>query len=174
MDRRLSEKQRESHSEKDCIVAVRLILLTLLVSCGSDLGDFNIVPHQEEKDPRTITSINPEFAPYYKEFQDVCNIVPTTPIDFKEIESPSVGLCRMWTGQKVYTQIEIDPSYWEKASEPHRRWLVFHELGHCLLGLEHDETMEDGVPASIMHPYIAHKAEELLEQGYLERLCKGS
>ena len=46
-----------------------------------------------------------------------------------------VGLCHQVGNVK---QIYIDPQYWfDPERETHRRVLMFHELGHCLLGLEH-------------------------------------
>lgn len=67
-------------------------------------------------------------------------------------------------GKKVYvntTQSVIKVS--ERAmkvyvSESEMEQLVFHELGHCALGLKHDtklKVFEDGnkAPASIMYPY---------------------
>lgn len=43
-------------------------------------------------------------------------------------------------------EIRVRPSYWESATESARELLIFHELGHCALGLEHSFN-----PWSIMH-----------------------
>lgn len=39
------------------------------------------------------------------------------------------------------TQISVSESYWMTASEPEREELIFHELGHCLLGRDHDDNV---------------------------------
>ena len=39
------------------------------------------------------------------------------------------------------TQISVSESYWMTASEPEREVLIFHELGHCLLGRGHDDNV---------------------------------
>jgi hypothetical protein len=38
-------------------------------------------------------------------------------------------------------RIVIKRQYWDNASYWDRRELAFHELGHCLLGLNHDDTV---------------------------------
>lgn len=48
--------------------------------------------------------------------------------------------------------ISVKKSYFEKISEWHKREIMFHELGHCILGLDHDERLEHGRVASIMYP----------------------
>ena len=41
-------------------------------------------------------------------------------------------------------------------SEERRQELIFHELGHCELNLDHDETYNetDNCPTSIMNPFV--------------------
>lgn len=58
--------------------------------------------------------------------------------------------------------------YWSEASH---RAAVYHELGHCLLGLGHDRSELAGKPRSLMYPalfggdvYAQHEAD------YLDRL----
>ncbi len=48
-------------------------------------------------------------------------------------------------------RVTIDKSYWNKASESEKEFLVFHELGHCYLGRVHDESKDTrGICLSIM------------------------
>lgn len=47
-------------------------------------------------------------------------------------------------------QVEISESYWVSASLPERETLLFHELGHCLLGRSHDDGL---MPISGGHVY---------------------
>lgn len=47
--------------------------------------------------------------------------------------------------------ITIDREKWDLMPEESRVWLIFHELGHCILGRQHrNETMENGECISIM------------------------
>ena len=75
-------------------------------------------------------------------------------------------------------EIEIDINHWENSTPLEKEQLIFHELGHCMLFRLHTHTksenkwedkierflvklgiikrkgyLEDGCPASYMHPY---------------------
>ncbi|MEO1714224.1 MAG: hypothetical protein AAFU60_12900, partial [Bacteroidota bacterium] len=66
---------------------------------------------------------------------------------FEEIEDPSIiGTCRHF-GQRI----TLDPIWWERSDENEREWLVFHELGHCVLGRDHrNEQTPEGTCRSMM------------------------
>ena len=61
----------------------------------------------------------------------------------------TLGQCKSYSdGSK---QIVIDQPFWDRASELEREYVVFHELGHCLLGRDHDDTKDaSGKCISIM------------------------
>jgi hypothetical protein len=49
--------------------------------------------------------------------------------------------------------IQVDPVYWMNAPEAEREMTILHELAHCILGRDHDETEDSkGVPQSLMYP----------------------
>jgi hypothetical protein len=52
------------------------------------------------------------------------------------IASDTLGIC---IEDKV-PLIRINSRYWYKLSPWHRRLLVFHELGHCILKLNHNDS----------------------------------
>lgn len=53
------------------------------------------------------------------------------------------------TGEKI---IRIDKTYWAKATDLEKEFVVFHELGHCYLGKRHIElASRTGTCVSIMH-----------------------
>jgi len=70
-------------------------------------------------------------------------------IIFGALERPNVG----WCGPSGVT---LDRSFWEKSSDLGREALVFHELGHCVLGLGHDikDIVVNGqmIHRSLMYP----------------------
>lgn len=77
-----------------------------------------------------------------------------------------------------FPEIDIDQYYWNNSTPLSKQFTVYHELGHCVCNLFHTEEireksildwfenillklkivkrkgyLEDGCPASIMHPY---------------------
>ena len=61
---------------------------------------------------------------------------------------------RCSTGPGILPTIEIDRLFWSGADDARRENLMFHELGHCLLGRAHVETTDRlGYPISVMYPY---------------------
>lgn len=68
----------------------------------------------------------------------------------RTIETPNViGQC-VHDPNKPNTVI-VDRAYWTTASDLEREFLVFHELGHCVLNREHlDEADANGNCVSIM------------------------
>lgn len=49
-------------------------------------------------------------------------------------------------------KIIITQSHWNVASETQREIILFHELGHCVLGRNHFDLIKaDGSPSSLMH-----------------------
>ncbi len=59
------------------------------------------------------------------------------------------GCCTRQDGQATVT---INQSIWNTLNADDRELLVFHELGHCLLGRAHRTDTDHGVPESIMYP----------------------
>jgi len=73
-----------------------------------------------------------------------------TDIVFKFATLPTLqtGICRP---QKRPRHIYINSKYWGLASEWEREAIVFHELGHCVLGrVHHNEKLPNGECASLM------------------------
>lgn len=64
------------------------------------------------------------------------------------------GQCEIGEGRNI----SINKAYWSDASHTSRELLIFHELGHCVLNLEHDDSWItlNGVyiPKSIMNSYL--------------------
>ena len=47
--------------------------------------------------------------------------------------------------------VVIDQDFWERATDLEKEYVVFHELGHCVLDRDHnDEANDSGVCNSIM------------------------
>ncbi|MCB0601157.1 MAG: hypothetical protein KDC28_08015 [Saprospiraceae bacterium] len=61
-----------------------------------------------------------------------------------------LGYCDMAKSENHI--VVFDAGYWSGATDLEKELLVFHELGHCLLGRQHDDSSNpDGTCLSIMH-----------------------
>lgn len=84
-----------------------------------------------------------------RQFEPVLD-VQLLDLRFGSLEEAVRGQCQLFSdGRRA---IIIQESYWENANEWAREFLVFHELGHCLLDRRHLETADaNGNCISIMH-----------------------
>lgn len=76
-------------------------------------------------------------------------------------------------------RIDLNENYWKFATDQQKEILLFHELGHCLLNREHDDTLSSNkAPASIMFTnelYLAGTLDEYYRDHrdeYLKELFK--
>lgn len=115
-------------------------LMLLLSACGTKEKAF----------------IDPAFNEYVQDFEMKVG-VPVNGVDivFKPTQYPTLGVC--WSGGTGNNKIEIDPTHWKKMSKYGREQLIYHELGHCVLGLKHNngevEINNWTVEGSIMNSY---------------------
>ncbi len=142
------------------------------------------------------STIDPALVPYFDSFEREAakrgveineSVRSASLVDDMEGKPDDVfGICATdYLGKRV----EIRRKSWNIATEWDKRSVVFHELGHCLLGREHmDQTTRLWVapmnsdragvafsyelPDSIMHPAFAISGEdlELLWVAYLDEL----
>jgi len=73
-------------------------------------------------------------------------------IKFTNISNEAViGRCNRENG--VSTSISIDPLFWKTSPELVREYIMFHELGHCVLSRDHTTSADvTGTCLSIMEP----------------------
>jgi hypothetical protein len=81
---------------------------------------------------------------------DVAYATSQVDATISDIKEPNViGQCS-WS-QTHQHSITLDENYWRKANDLQREFVVFHELGHCVLGLDHvDNSDANGNCTSIM------------------------
>jgi hypothetical protein len=100
--------------------------------------------------------------------------IEITLVDFLEDISPEkgevVGLCI--TSDIEEPKVQLLREHWINASFYAKRAVLFHELGHCFLDLDHDETLlPNGIPRSLMYPStISELIYEPWEEYYLYEL----
>jgi len=132
------------------IVTGFIIVLFLLSSCQKDFT-------QPTTNVQNL-DISSELLPHFEAFQKEASSYGIT-VDYEragvtaEIESINrgsvAGTCT--TNGHDLRHITIDQSFWSRASHLTREMIIFHELGHCVLGRGHEEgTFENGICRSIM------------------------
>jgi len=152
--------------------AITLIFL-MTVNCSTlpKCGINRLVWSFGPKDPycrmETFGTVSQELVPYIEAFQKdaayygvscwgTLYVKVVNEFTFPGLGPQVVGVCYPHLG------VEISRSYWEDSTEWERKALMYHELGHCSLGLEHVQTR------SIMLPYIEPPRDEV-EWNFLVR-----
>ena len=104
--------------------------------------------------PFTVHNINPEFRDNVQLFESLYNIKVNVSIRFSDNLSSNVnGKCKAFVPNYAGNIIEINSSFWDNSNFYGRQQVLLHELGHCVLGLKHRDTMLNGIPTSIMNSY---------------------
>ena len=132
-------------AEKNIIVFFGAI--SLFLSC-TDAGN-------ETDSPTAVYDVDPTFEPYVQKFiqegaqrgQNIDFTDSGLRVQFSELALPnSAGFCRLGR-----YDVEIDKSNWYRFSEQFRSYLLFHELGHCVLNRIHkNDRFADDTWKSIM------------------------
>jgi hypothetical protein len=98
-------------------------------------------------------------------------------IEFGELPSNKNGNCR--TSSVLTPKITINRGIWPMLDEPRREALLFHEIGHCVLGRPHDdaEVVHGGRarPESVMATYLLDSnVYQANRDAYLNELFTGN
>lgn len=115
---------------------LNLVILFVLSACG--------------KEPY----VDPELYQYAKTFeQEIGYSTENITMIFTNLDMPTIGRCTIDFSSN--NLIEIDKNFWFISDFDEREQLMYHELGHCAMYLEHDDRkinyqyME--LPGSIMN-----------------------
>ncbi len=94
-----------------------------------------------------------EFQGYAQRYQDAANArgksasFDNITVGFGSIPDDDgsgwvIGICNFWTRGDVIVrgEVTLDPRYWATASPENREIVLFHEFGHCVNGLDHDDS----------------------------------
>ena len=156
-----------------------LALLILSTSCGQILNDV-LKKKNESRKNNTSNSI---FSSYIEDFESTAKRVygassfsiGDIPVNFGDTTNDEFdGVCIEYSGGKK--EVIVKESWWNSADSLQRKQMIFHELGHCRLGREHNsETIQTGagetVKISIMNPVIpASYHYRRYQSGYDEEL----
>ncbi len=113
------------------------LYLFFLVSCDSGSSDsLSSSIGNSEVDPRLQVYLDEFLTEADRRGVTVNgNRLSTLSIQFGELESGTLGICSSSSRENVITVST-------EATEDQFRWVVVHELGHCILRMEHrDNTL---------------------------------
>lgn len=129
-----------------------LALLLSFTSCQTEFFETETPPILEDE------NIPSELLPYFVSFQNAAkkhglNIdydAANVTAEIQAINDGNVaGTCS--TNGHNLRHIVIDQSFWNRASNLLREMVIYHELGHCVLGRGHTEgSFQNGICRSIM------------------------
>lgn len=127
------------------------LIAIVFSACQKDLSG-------DENTESISANIPSALAPYFETFREKAlenNLIidyesANITAEIKSINEGSVaGTCS--TNGHDLRHITIDQNFWDQASHLLREMVVFHELGHCVLGRGHEESaFSNGICRSIM------------------------
>lgn len=117
-----------------------------------------------------------QFEHYVQDFELNCKKEVLIPIAFAEMPSNVYGRCIGFQMPMLFRRIEINPTYWRRADYFGRESTMLHELGHCILDLDHDESFTNDYyifkrPRSLMYPHDFYQYRWNRDE-YREKLFK--
>jgi hypothetical protein len=143
-----------------------LLVLILLLSCGTNYAEDLVNKKEEDPRPHKDSGIDERLQDYVNSFTIVSGISVNIPIVIEKInDGDKVGLCYTWEGKKTYNEIVVDKPFYYRNRKDFSKMedLVWHELGHCVLGIsEHDDSrFPDDIqcPNSIMNSNVFNSFE---------------
>lgn len=137
-----------------------ILLAVLIPSCSVEEPSYSIA-----------SSVDEELLPYVRSFEDEASLRGISvnwsdhhmTVGFADIETNAVGRCLTYTDASK--KIELDKSYWNNQSAIGKEFVIFHELGHCILDRSHLDTADAlGRCISIMH-----SSDDLCRNNYTAR-----
>lgn len=133
-----------------------ILSFVLIVGCGKSLQDMINMG----KKPYSKSKTNEVFRPYINSFTQEFDVTVRVPIVLKKLEANKAGVCFVWSDG--YREIQINSLHWSNFSEEQKEQLIFHELGHCVFNLGHDDSMLEyrrDCPNSIMRSFMFNQYE---------------
>ena len=142
---------------KKCLVG-----FIILYACSRDIDGIRVPAQYAE----TI-GVDPILAPYVKSFyadakRFNAELRPiTVPVFFvRSLEKDIIGKCYRFT---PLNWIVISRYFWDRTQPESRQILIYHELGHCVLGKGHEEY---GImqPVLLLADEYYHNKEGILRE----------
>ena len=142
-----------------------VIFILSTTSCQQDLI-------QDESRDSLRGDIPTDLTSYFKSFQDealqhgiiVDYDAANVTAEIQNLNQGSVAGTCTTNGQDLQ-HITIDKEFWDQATHLIKEMIIFHELGHCILGRGHKEdSFENGVCQSIMRSGLGSCNDAYIEE----------
>jgi len=118
------------------------LVITNFIACASTPTDTTLKPYVTQFERIFNKTVN--YPVYFKRFSEKEN---------EETGAVILGQCHTVYGKPI--RIELSKPGWFQLSPEQRKLLIFHEMGHCSLGLGHrNNKFPDHCPVYLMNPYM--------------------
>lgn len=88
--------------------------------------------------PVSLANIDLELSPFYYDFLKLipksCKFEGLQDIKFSILKKTVLGECTQYLS---HSKIEINSVYWEVLTDSQKKQLMYHELSHCILDINH-------------------------------------
>lgn len=157
-------------------------LAALISSCGPLMPKSDNVKTPGQN-TRLHQSSNPVFSSYVSAFEQEGRVhlndnnftAGDVPINFGDTKNTNYdAVCNTYSDSSK--EILVDQNWWNSTNETQREIIIFHELGHCRLGRDHDNelytnTIGETRKISVMNGTIPDsQTYQIYREGYLEEL----
>lgn len=140
-------------------VVESLLMFVFLVYFASCL-DQSLATVEEEPQPTDrYANVDARLWPYFESFEAAAASAGIS-IDLnqhkimgaiEQIDEDNVAGTCSYAHRRSDKEIVLDSEFWKSASPLYKEYIVFHELGHCVLGRNHLEACRtNGTWASLM------------------------
>ena len=133
-------------------ISILILLAGCKVQSGFDFPQPELAPYSSNNNiSDSLKKNDPSIDIYQNEFLALADSYNSSLInktvfsvqkDFRGHGWSILGQCLIYDDANL---IVVDSSFWKTASDFNRRSLVFHELGHCLLGRGHRTIYYQGL-----------------------------
>lgn len=142
------------------LVKLALIIPLLFNSCGRNAVDDFVnkqIHNQNDTSHHRPATVEPSIQPYLDHFKALYKANVSIRIEFGDVQYPTVAVCFRWSDG--YRDIDVNEKAWKETGDLGKEQLIFHELGHCILNREHDDTLTTvgsyrSAKKSIMNAYV--------------------
>lgn len=130
---------------------IKLVVIFALSFLGT-----NIFKHYDGR------PTDPYFNQYVETFERLTNTKVVSKINFKKLDGTAVASCttaKIFVIGDIINYIYVDPDDWVLMTPEQRTLLMWHEFGHCVLGLGHNDKIDSstGCPLSLMNSILINK-----------------
>ena len=154
----------------------------LIISCQSD--DFQepeVTPIIEEEEViERFANVDERLWDFFESFENEAalrgiaidlNEEGTTGVISPISDDGVAGTCQY---NSHFNNVTVDEGFWNRGSTLFREFVVFHELGHCVLHRDHEESsFDNGICRSIMRSGLEDCRDAYIDQNrsyYLDEL----